>query len=232
MLWPMGTRQRLAAHFPAFALEVRTPRLSLRLPDDDDLVDLAELGARGVHPEDEMPFTTPWTRVPPPFQQRNTLEFVWTQRCTMQGNAWQLTLVAVADGRVIGTQGIFTTDWSGTRTVETGSWLGREFQGCGLGKEMRLAVLHLAFEGFDVRRAITAAYVDNPRSLGVTRALGYRPNGDVLTPREGEPSLIEHFKMERDDFDRIRRDDIEIVGAVETLELFGTKHVPGDKPGS
>ena len=79
----MSTRARLAEHFPVFALEVRTPRLTLRFPDDDDLVDLAELGARGVHADDTMPFQIPWTRVEPPFQQRNTLQYFWMQRTTL-----------------------------------------------------------------------------------------------------------------------------------------------------
>jgi hypothetical protein len=33
------------------------------------------------------------------------------------------------------------------REFESGSWLGREHQGRGLGKEMREATLHLGFEG-------------------------------------------------------------------------------------
>ena len=65
----MVTRERLARHFPVFALEVRTPRLTLRFPDDDDVVQLAEIGAAGVHPADEMPFETRWTEIPPPFQE-------------------------------------------------------------------------------------------------------------------------------------------------------------------
>lgn len=227
-----STRARLAGHHPAFALEVRTPVLTLRYADDDDLVDLAEVGAGGVHDPEFMPFSTPWTRVPSPYQERNTLEFMWTQRCTIQGNAWHLTLVTVIDGAVAGTQAMLTTDWKGTRTVETGSWLGREFQGRGFGKEMRVAALHLAFEGFGVERAITSAYADNPASLGVTRALGYRPNGDRLTDREGEPTLLVDYVMERAEFDRIRRDDIELVGAAETLAVFGSARVPGAEPGS
>lgn len=222
----MSTRARLAAHFPAFALEVRTPGLTLRYPDDDDLVDLAEVGARGVHAEGQMPFQIPWTRVEPPFQQRNTLQYFWMQRTTLQGDAWNLPLVTVVDGRVVGSQGIFSKEWKATCTVETGSWLGQEFQGQGIGREMRIAALHLCFDGFGAERAVTAAFLDNPASLAVTRAVGYRLNGDERWSRGDEPVMLQHFVMDRADFEARRRDDIEVVGAAEVLALFGTERPP------
>src|SRR5437588_682625 len=69
----------IETHWPLFALRVRTPRLELRYPDDDDVVALAELGARGVHEPDFMPFTTAWTDAPSPEQERNTLQHYWLQ---------------------------------------------------------------------------------------------------------------------------------------------------------
>ena len=221
----MATRDRLAVHFPAFGLEVRTPRLTLRLPDDDDLVDLAELAARGVHDDDPMPFSIPWTRVPPPFQQRNTLQYFWTQRCTLQGDSWNLPLVTVVDGHVIGSQGVFATNWR-TCTFETGSWLGREYQGRGIGKEMRLAALHLGFDGFGAGRAATSAFGDNVASLAVTRAVGYRPNGDERWMRDDGPVMLHRFVMDRDDFVAVRRDDVEVVGAGAVAAMFGSERPP------
>lgn len=223
----MTTRERLAAFFPVFALEVRTPSLTLRFPDDDDLVELAELGARGVHPPDQMPFTVPWTQVPAPFQQRNTLQFFWQQRLSLQGDVPSVTLVTVVDGEIVGTQGLMTASWKGTRTIETGSWLGLEHQGKGIGTEMRLAALHLAFDGFEAERAVTSAYADNPASIAVTEALGYRPNGTELTARLGAPTELVNYTMTRDDFGAIRRPDVEVVGAAEVAGLFGSEKVPG-----
>jgi RimJ/RimL family protein N-acetyltransferase len=205
--------------------------LTLRVPDDDDLVDLAELGAAGVHAGGTMPFSVSWTAVEPPFQQRNTLEYFWTQRTTLQRDLWNLTLVAVVDGKVVGTQGAFAKEWKVTRTAETGSWLGREFQGQGIGKEMRLAVLHLVFDGFGADQALTAAYEDNPASLGVTRALGYRPLHTERVAREGEVAHQCWFSMDRDGFAAIRRDDIEVCGGEEVAALFGTAKDP-EAPGS
>ena len=223
----MSTRARLAAHLPAFALEIRTPGVTLRFPDDEDLVELARLAAGGVHPDDQMPFTVPWSRVPSPFLERNTLQYFWSKRATLQSDAWDLSLVTLVDERIVGMQGLFATSWKATATFETGSWLGVEFQGQGIGKEMRVAALHLGFDGFGARRAVTAAFADNPSSLGVTRALGYRPNGDAFAARDEDCALIQHFAMDRSDFDARRRDDVEIVGAADVLALFGTEHVPG-----
>ncbi len=228
----MTTRERLAAYFPAFALEVRTPRLTLRFPDDDDLLALTEVATRGVHEPGQMPFTTPWTLVPSPFMERNTLQFFWQQRLTLQGDTPHLTFVTVVDGEVVGTQALMTHGWTGTRTIETGSWLGLEHQGKGIGKEMRLAALHLAFDGFGAERAITDAYADNPKSVGVTESLGYRPNGTELAPRRGVPAEVVRYVMDRSDFDAIRRDDVEIVGADAVVETFGTERDPAAEPGS
>ncbi len=222
----MGTRERLAEHLPVFGLEVRTPRLTLRYPDDDDALALAEVAAAGVHAPDRRPFMIQWTSVEPPFQQRNTLTYLWLQRTTVQGNQWHLPLAVVVDGEVVGIQGILTSNWTGTRTVETGSWLGLAHQGEGIGKEMRAAVLHLAFEGFDALRATTGAWHDNAASLAVTRSLAYREDGDRLMDRDGEPTSELRFVMDRSDWELTRRDDIELVGALETASQFATERPP------
>ncbi|HSP02229.1 MAG TPA: GNAT family protein [Acidimicrobiales bacterium] len=223
----MELRQRLAEHLPMFALEVRTPRLVLRYPDDQDALALAELGARGVHDPDAHPFRIPWTSVPPPHQQRNTLSFLWDQRATAQRDDWHLPLVTIVAGEVVGTQDVLASSWSVLRQVQTGSWLGQAHQGKGIGSEMRAAVLHLAFAGFGAVRASTGAWEDNPSSLAVTRRLGYRPNGDVWDVRDGEAVRMHRFVLDRDDWEPTRRGDIELVGAEAVAELFGTERPPG-----
>ena len=50
---------------------------------------------------------------------------------------------------------------------------------------MRGAVLALAFDGLGAESATTEAFVDNPASAGVSRALGYRPNGTGSIAPEG-----------------------------------------------
>lgn len=221
------TRERLAVHFPAFALEVRTPMLTLRYPDDDDLVAVAELAAEhGVHGADERPFTVPWTEIAPPYQQRNTLAYFWGLRPMLQAKEWQLPMAVVVDDEVAGVQSVFSAGWDVIRSVETGSWLARPFHGRGIGTEMRSAILHLAFDGLGVERAITAAYADNPASNAVTAKLGYRPNGIDIHNRGGRRVELNRYVMDPDDFAAVRRDDIELIGAAAVRDQFGTEQPP------
>lgn len=230
----MGTRDRLAEHLPVFGLEVRTPRLTLRYPDDEDAVAIADVGAGRVHAPEWSPFIVQWTAVEPPFQQRNTLSHLWQQRTTLQSDAWSLPLAVVVDGEVVGVQAVAGQAWSGTRTVATGSWIGHDHQGRGIGKEMRRAALHLAFAGFDAARALTGAYEDNPASLGVTRALGYRENGSRWVHREGDEVRELRFVMGRADWAQHHAgadpDEIELVGAEATAAVFGTEQTPRISP--
>lgn len=89
------------------------------------------------------------------------------------------------DGRVIGTQDIVAKEFAISRSFSTGSWLGREFQGKGFGREMRAAIPHLGFAGLGAKEADSEAFIDNQASLGVSRSLGYDPNGMTQGPDVG-----------------------------------------------
>ena len=91
--------------------------------------------------------------------------------------SWSINLAIVVGGRAIGACGLSAEQFPTLRSFETGSWITQAEQGRGYGKEMRAALLHLGFAGFDAVEATTAAFSDNPRSLGVTRHFGYEPNG-------------------------------------------------------
>jgi RimJ/RimL family protein N-acetyltransferase len=208
-------------HWPLFDLELRTPRLTLRYLDDDRAADLMDLAAAGIHDPDDMPFSIPWTRHEPPYLQQQGMQHFWGMRAGLTPAEWTIQLAVYEGDRLLGMQGIGGTSYLVTRTVETGSWLGRSEQGKGIGKEMRAAVLHLAFAGLGAERAITSAFADNARSLGVTRSLGYTENGWFIDNREGKPAKHLRFVMERADWEQRRRDDIEIVNLVPCLRLLG-----------
>ena len=208
--------------WPFFDLRVVTPRLELVAIDDQVAVELAQLAAKGIHDPGFMPFAFEWTDVPSPQLERNTMQFYWRTRAAITPNEWTVDLAVRADGRIVGTTGMITRSFAALRTFETGSWLGREFQGGGLGKEMRVALLHLGFVGFGGLTATTAAFDDNGPSLGVTRHLGYAENGRSTKLRRGEPATSLHFTMTREHFDaHLRRDDIELHGVQECLPLLG-----------
>ena len=201
-------------YWPLFDLEVRTPRLMLRAITDDVAVELAALAARGIHEPGFMPFAMPWTRNESPALERQALQFYWRCRATMTPEVWNINFATVVDGEVVGTSGIIGTDFGRMRQFETGSWLGREHQGRGIGKEMRLATLTLGFVGFGADLALTGAWHDNGPSLGVTRSLGYREQGWRRALRDDDhPDRLIGFEMQRDHFmQQLRRDDIELVG--------------------
>lgn len=220
-------RMPLAALWPLFGLRVRTPRLELRYPDDDLVAEVAEVAAGGVHEPDYMPFSVPWTLAEPPALQRGTLQFVWQTRSALRPDDWQLPLVALVEGRPVGMQDVLASEFPRLRVVSSGSWLGRAHQGRGLGKEMRAAMLHLAFAGLGAERAESGARVDNAASLGVSRALGYRENGDAQVLRGGQPVRHLRLVLTREVWAERRRDDIEITGLEPCLDLLGAAGVAG-----
>ena len=112
-------------------------------------------------------------------------------------------------------------DFGTLREVMSGSWVGMPHQSRGIGKEMRAAVLHLAFETLGARRARTEAFGDNPASLAVTRSLGYVPNGDEYQVRRDRPAHFLRFVLERTDWAAHRRDDITVEGFEPCRAMFG-----------
>ena len=208
--------------WPLFDLRVRTPRLELRYVDDELATDLALLAAKGIHDADAMPFSVPWTDVPSPQREYNTLQFHWKNRAETSPDSWVISLATIVDGTVVGTTALLSTNFRTLRAFETGSWLGREYQGKGIGKEMRLATLQLGFIGFAGEHATTGAWRDNGPSLGVTRSLGYKANGYKRTLRRDLADELALFEMSRADFvARLQRDDITLHGVTDCLPLLG-----------
>jgi RimJ/RimL family protein N-acetyltransferase len=209
-------------HWPLFGLCVHTPRLELRYVDDELADELADLSSRApIHDPATMPFSVPWTDIPVDERSRQSLQHFWGGRASWTPDDWRCPMAVIIDGDVVGAQDVGAKHFRVTRSVTTGSWLTQTRQGTGIGKEMRSAILHLAFEGLGAERAHTSAYHDNLPSLGVTRALGYEPNGEFVEPRRDGADLQLHFLMTRERWLERRRDDIRIEGLEPCLELFG-----------
>ena len=212
--------------WPLFDLRVRTPRLELRYIDDELATELALLAVKGIHDPATMPFGIPWTDAPSPEFERNTVQYYWRCRADTTPTAWAINLATIVDGTVVGSTSLETENFPTLREFGTGSWLGREFQGKGIGKEMRVATLHLGFLGFAAQHATTAAWPDNEPSLGVTCSLGYASNGRRRAMRRDEPGLLHSFEMSRADFTaRLRRDDITLHGVEECLPPLGLEPI-------
>ena len=210
----------LVDHWPLFGLSVRTPRLELRPPDDELGWRLGELVAAGIHDPATMPFGIPFTDAPLEEQPRNTLVHYWTMRAELTPDSWHLSLGVLVDGEPVGACSLIGTHFAARRTFETGSWLGQQFQGQGLGYELRQACLHLGFAGLGAEVATTGAWHDNAASLGVTGKLPYEPNGEDVLLRRDQPDRMLRFRMTRARWEAVRRDDITIDGLDPCLPML------------
>ena len=209
-----------ATIWPFAALTIRTPRLELRYPDDQDLVALAHLAAEGIHDPSSMPFNVPWTRAESPALERGLLQFAWVRRAALTRDDWSLPFVVCDDGQPVGVQDVSATQFAVRRTVETGSWLVQRAQGRRIGTEMRAAVLHFAFAGLGAEEAFSGSYTDNPASAAVSGHNGYQPNGEEIRAREGEAARLQHWVLTRARWTPQRRDDITIDGLDACLPLL------------
>lgn len=199
-------------------LRIRAGELELHGISDDDVVTLLDLARRGIHPPEQMPFSTPWTDQPPEQLPLAFAQYHWGTRAGFRTEAWQLNLAVTWKGKVVGTQGFSTTNYLVTRSGETGSWLGRDHQGLGIGTRMRQALCAFLFDHLDAEEITSSAFVDNAASLGVSRKVGYRPNGiRRMIRRTGEWQANQMLVLTPNTFVRGPAIDVEGVGPVRRL---------------
>ncbi|MFE2442487.1 GNAT family N-acetyltransferase [Streptomyces melanosporofaciens] len=208
-------------YWPLYGLRLRTPRLELRLPDLHLLDELAAVAADGVHDPAEMPFGIPWTDAPPEERGRSSFQHLLGTIAEWRPEKWTLSFAVLHEGVVIGRQDLSATEFAVTREAETGSWLGVAHQGKGLGTEMRAAVTHLAFEGLGALSLTSGAMVENGRSLGVSRRLGYRPDGLSVLAVKGEARTLQRLRLDRAAWEEHRTTSVEMTGLEPCRALFG-----------
>jgi len=211
----------MADPWPLFDLVVRTSRLELRLPRDDELVALMRVAQAGVHDPAVMPFSSPWTDLEGAAFEQGFLRYHWTTRGSVRPDAWALELAVFVDGAPVGCQALMASEFAVLREVSSGSWLGERFQGRGLGRDMRAAVLHLAFEGLGALVASTSAMAGNAASSAVTERLGYERDGLESAAPRGERVEYVRYRLPRERWLERRRADIEIVGLDRCRALLG-----------
>ena len=208
----------LAEIFPPFGLRVEAGPVVLRPITDELLPRLVELALAGIHDPASMPFSTPWTDAPATDQPLGFASFHWGLRSGWTRARWNLEFAVEYDGALVGCQGFNTTSYLVTRTGETGSWLGREFQGRGIGTQMRQAICAFCFDHLDAAEITSGAFTDNPASLAVSRKVGYQPNGvRRMTRRPKEWALNQGFRLTPETF--VRGPDLRVSG-VEAFRRF------------
>jgi RimJ/RimL family protein N-acetyltransferase len=183
---------------PLFRLRLSTPRLELRLGQDEELLDLGRLAQRGVHPQDEMPFSVPWTdgSGEPSFLD-SFRAYHHAQLADWSREGWHLPFLVWYEGELVGTQSVLAKEFASRREISTGSWLGQAFQRRGLGTEMRAAVLELGFSHLGAVAATTAWLEGNDASRRVSEKLGYLPTGTRTESPRGTPLVAHDVRLER-----------------------------------
>ena len=214
-----------APHMHPYAplnVRVTTPRIELRGATDELLAELVPLVRAGRADAEPPPYDDPISLYESDGDTRvdKWLQAIWRSRGRVGPDFWRLHLVVVADGRAVGMQDVIGMDFDTYGSVTTFSWLAADLRGRGLGREMREAVLQVAFDGFGAAEAGSEAFLDNAGSNGVSEALGYERNGTTWCTRRGDPQLLQRWRLTRDRWLPRRRDDIVLRGVDACRETF------------
>ncbi len=207
--------------WPTYALRITTPRLTLRLPDAQELAALAQVAADGVHEPSERPFLTPWTEGTPEERVRILLQGHWDDLANWTPANWALGLAVFdSDNRPIGSVTLRARDFRVVRGVTTSSWLGLSHHHQGLGTEARAGVLTLAFDHLGATDAITEVFPDNHASQGVSRKLGYQPDGISKDARGDEVLVSDRLRLTAERWAEISHPPATVEGVEAARGMF------------
>ena len=203
-----------------FDIRLTTPDLELRHLREADLGELAAIFPDDVELD---PSSTTYDGLDPTSNRRvGVYQTYWQGRAGWRPESWALSFGIFLDGQLVGYQGLEGEDFSTLRTVDSSSFLTSAVRGRGLGKQMRAAVLTLAFGPLGARFAITSAWSDNHASLGVSRAIGYVENGVTTDRRDDVAGEMAHLRLTRE---RWMASDwpeqVTVTGVAECMVFFG-----------
>ena len=226
MRWPRRFGASLGAmepiHWPLVGLRLRTRDLVLRPTVEADLSSVVATLSADVGTNPHLPqfpgLDASCSRAVAAYQS------YWQAVGNWSIGAWRLDLVVVAHDRIVGVQSLEGEDFLALRTVDSASHLIEGVRGRGWGKQARQAVLALAFGPLGAGYAVTSAWESNGASLGVSRALGYRPNGESLHRSESGQgvSTMVHLRMSRADWEATGyRSSVAISGFEPCRPYFG-----------
>ena len=204
--------------WPLFHLVIAVGDLELKIISDRDLPEFAELVLDGIHDPDFMPFGVEWTDAPRDELAANFARFQWAGRAATTPDNWALRFAVRRHGELVGSQDVAGKNFMITRSCSTGSWLARRFHRRHIGTRMRRAVCAFAFDQLGANEITSGAFADNAGSLGVSRNVGYQPNGMERVVRRGVPADHQSLRLTPDTF--VRGDDPITVRGAEAVRQF------------
>jgi RimJ/RimL family protein N-acetyltransferase len=200
----------MTSYWPVADLRLTDGRLQLRPMVEADLEPLAALLPSDVEQNPALPdLGSRATRLAQEY---------WQSLGGWRTDSWNLGLVVSYDGAMVGVQRLEGDDFAERRTVDSSSWLATGARGRGIGKAMRRTVLALAFDGLGAEVAETSAWADNYASIGVSRAVGYEPNGLTRHADRGRVGDLVKFRLTRS---RWAGADVTIANLEPCLPFFG-----------
>ena len=209
-------------HWPLPGLRLRTPDLLLRPTTEADLLAVAATLSADIASNPQLP------RFPGLDESTSRAvsahQSYWQSVGNWSVDNWRLDFVVVVGERIVGVQSLEGEDFPVLRTVDSASHLARDVRGRGWGKQARRAALALAFGPLRAEYAITSAWQHNAASLGVSRALGYKPNGESRhgsDAGQGVETMV-HLRLSRADWEATGQAvSIEISGFERCRPFFG-----------
>ncbi len=206
--------------WPLFGLEIQAGPLVLRPMTEAWAMELARDVPADLEMDPGMPLLTGASEARG--RQVVTLQRYWTAYGTWSVEAWRLPFAVFHGDDLIGEQTLEGTKFPLVREVDSASFLRLEARGKGFGKEMRRAILALAFGPMRAESAISGAWHDNHASLGVSRAMGYEPNGRARHAHGDTVSELVNVRLSREKWERSGlAEGVEIRGFDPCRELFG-----------
>lgn len=210
--------------WPLHGIRLRTADLDLHVMTEGDLPTLLQLLPHDLQLN---PHATTYAGLDARANRQAVVaQGYWRALGMWSPDDWALPFVVRATGAddrfgdVVGVQWLEGPDWRADRTVDSSSWLVHRARGRGLGRQMRAAVLALAFGALGAEAAISSAVVDNGASLGVSRALGYRDTHRSVLEHSGE--TLQHVRLQRGAWEASGHAHGVVVEGVEpALPLFG-----------
>lgn len=208
------------AYWPVLDIRLRAAGLELAPMTEADLPELTRLLPDDLELD---PAATTYPGQPMAIARGTVIhQTYWRHYGCWSAEAWRLNFVVRSHGEVLGVQELEGNDFGRLRTLDTSSWLVTAARGRGIGKAMRRAVLALGFGPLGAEAAVTEAWHDNHASLGVSRSLGYQPNGEGLHRRDDGVDTMVHLRLTRADWlSSGQAEGVEITGVEGALAYFG-----------
>ncbi|MGA2006315.1 MAG: GNAT family protein [Solirubrobacteraceae bacterium] len=193
----------------ATELELRGPRIRLRVPREGDAQRLFELAS-----DEEVTRFFSWG--PYQLQDEAVAWLATLEARRAAGIALELAVVD-SDDWLIGITGVFEVSKRDRRCV-VGSWLGQAYWGTGANAESKALVAALAFGRLNMERLGAWADVRNPRSQRALERLGFVREGTLRAfHRHGDERRdVVSYSLLRDEWQQsaLAGVDVAVIGEV------------------